>query len=62
MSISLLCFLRASIRCSNPECGVDYSLEVIEQHLIFMLMRRSMTYTLQDLKCNKCKMVISVKY
>ncbi|XP_065643489.1 DNA polymerase epsilon catalytic subunit A isoform X2 [Hydra vulgaris] len=47
----------ASIRCSNPECGVNYSLEVIEQHLISMLMRRSMTYTLQDLKCTKCKMI-----
>lgn len=47
----------ASIRCSNQECGMEYSLNTIEEQLLSMLSRRSMTYTLQDLKCVKCKMV-----
>lgn len=45
------------IRCSNPECGSNYSLASIEEELMIMLSRRSMSFTLQDLKCSKCKMV-----
>eukprot|EP00794_Sanderia_malayensis_P002850 gene2850-3296_t len=45
----------ASIEC--PDCRNKYSMAFIEEELISMLCRRSMTYTLQDLKCTKCKEV-----
>eukprot|EP00112_Aurelia_sp_Birch-Aquarium-sp1_P000107 Seg1008.10 transcript_id=Seg1008.10/GoldUCD/mRNA.D3Y31 product="DNA polymerase epsilon catalytic subunit A" protein_id=Seg1008.10/GoldUCD/D3Y31 len=45
----------ASIEC--PDCRNRYSMSAIEEELISMLSRRSMTYTLQDLKCCKCKEV-----
>jgi len=47
----------ASIRCSNHECNAEYSMTVLEDQLMTMLSRRSMSYALQDLKCMKCKMV-----
>ncbi|XP_065055976.1 DNA polymerase epsilon catalytic subunit A-like isoform X2 [Rhopilema esculentum] len=45
----------AKIEC--PDCRNNYSMFVIEEELIGILCKRSMSYTLQDLKCIKCKQV-----
>jgi len=47
----------ASIRCDNPDCQQQYNMSLVEEQLVLMLSRRAMSYTLQDLKCLKCKMV-----
>jgi len=49
--------IRANIRCDNTDCQQQYNMSMIEQQLVQMMTRRSMSYTLQDLKCVKCKMV-----
>lgn len=47
----------ASIRCDNTECQQPYNVATIEEQLVQIITRRAMSYTLQDLKCVKCRMV-----
>ena len=42
---------------SCVQCRAPYDIDEIEQFLIDVLQRKSMAYTLQDLKCVKCKAV-----
>jgi DNA polymerase epsilon subunit 1 len=43
--------------CPNPDCKHSYDKDAVEERLVEVVRKRSLSYQIQDLKCTKCRMV-----